>query len=425
LRILVIENVFISFDAIETLGAFGMATTQIAKNEKGLQVRELFYITHIDNLSSILKDGILAHKQIEKLGIAFKPIYNKEIVSRRKTITTPDGRSLWDFANLYFQPRNPMMFQLVRNDLLEHIAVVGVDKVILNQPDIFLTDGNAAHSQSEFFNESQKAKVLPKIMREIDALYWNEADGSKRKIMAECLVPERVLPDLVRSVYFGGNYNVKFKIQESLRNPKNISFMYLPGMFFQTSKSRQITPLLSVLVGDMFFSRAQTLTVSVNIKGIMGKGVASRAKYQFPDVYVRYQDACRNGKLKMGKPWLYKREISTDCELADDPESLINPNGETWFLLFPTKKHWRDNSKIEDIEAGLVWLSKNYQKEGIKSLALPALGCGLGGLDWANVGPLLCKYLSTFEIPVCIYLPAEKRIPDYQVSSEFLLPKQR
>jgi hypothetical protein len=167
----------------------------------------------------------------------------------------------------------------------------------------------------------------------------------------------------------------------------------------------------------------QTLTISVNTVGIMGKGLASRAKYFFPDLYVHYQDLCRRRILEMGKPFLYKRESSLDHQLADEPETLRNANLETWFLLFPTKRHWRDRADIDGIDKGLQWLRGNYKRLGIKSLAVPALGCGLGQLDWRDVGPVLVKYLSKFDIPVQIYLPMEKPISKELLSKEFLLGK--
>jgi len=172
-------------------------------------------------------------------------------------------------------------------------------------------------------------------------------------------------------------------------------------MFFQPFKKIELTGNLSIVLGDMFFSRMHTLTVSVNCVGAMGKGLASRAKYQFPDVYVIYQDLCRNRILKMGEPYLYKRESSFDYQLADEPETLANANLEAlevnmerWFLLFPTKQRWRERADIHGIERGLQWLRDSYIEQGIKSLAIPALGCGLGWLRWLDVGPLLCKYLS-------------------------------
>lgn len=173
----------------------------------------------------------------------------------------------------------------------------------------------------------------------------------------------------------------------------------------------------------MFFSMMQTLTVSVNTRGIMGKGLASRAKYQFPDVYVVYQDACRRKMLRMGKPYLYKREAFVDQELADEPGTLPTVNAEKWFLLFATKRHWRDNGDLAGIEAGLRWVRENYKHEGIQSLALPALGCGLGNLDWRDVGPMMCRELATLDIPVAIYLPRERQVANDLVTPEFLLGK--
>ncbi len=390
------------------------------RRRKNFVLRELFYITHVKNLASILEKGILSHSKIVEEDLSFERIYNKEVVSRREGIKVPDGRSLWDFANLYFQARNPMLFTVVRNNPLNQIAIVGVDRSVLDRDDVYLSTGNAAHSQSEILPSSEKKHVIPDILNQINRVYWNEVDGSKRTIMAECLVPQVVRPEYIRSIYFA-DYNSKEKAEEILKKPSNVYFMYVPGMFFQPTRIREITALLSVLDGDMFFSLAQTLTISVNIVGVMGKGVASRAKYQFPDVYVHYQDSCRKNELKMGTPVLYKRELSFDCEFADEPLTLKNINGETWFLLFPTKKHWRDNSQIKDIEAGLKWIVENYKKEGIKSIALPALGCGLGGLDWAQVGPLMCQYLSQLDIRVYIYLPAEHQVPDEQLTPKFLL----
>lgn len=149
--------------------------------------------------------------------------------------------------------------------------------------------------------------------------------------------------------------------------------------------------------------------------------MASRAKYQFPDVYVHYQDLCRRGQLRLGQPRLYKREGSFDYELADEPESLTHGNAETWFLLYPTKQHWRQRASLKGIREGLEWLEENYEKEGSKSLAVPALGCGLGGLKWAEVGPVLCQTLARLSIQAMVYLPAEKRVPEKQLTSEFLL----
>jgi hypothetical protein len=125
--------------------------------------------------------------------------------------------------------------------------------------------------------------------------------------------------------------------------------------------------------------------------------------------------------LAAGKPCLYKRESSLDEDLADLSTPQDIPNAIKWFLLFATKRRWRDNSRIEDIEAGLAWFRDHFRAEGVKSVAFPALGCGLGGLRWEQVGPLMCRYLHDLGIDVAIYLPREREIDEQYLSEKYLL----
>lgn len=383
--------------------------------------RNLYYITHIDNLPSIVNRGILAHEIVERDHIPFTPLYDSQIVSNRKSIMTPDHRSLWEFANLYFQPRNAMLYRVVNEKGVEHIAIVAVRRDVLDRNDVYITTGNAAHSQSEILERNQGRKVISKMQDILENEWWNREDGSLRKMMAECLVPDQISPDLIEGIYVASDV-VRDRVKSMLPSA-NVSVIPNPKMFFQPSLRRALTNQLSIAQGDMFFSRMQTLTISVNCVGVMGKGLASRAKYQFPDVYVFYQDLCANHTLQMGKPYVYKREATLDDELVEDPLYGANGSAETWFLLFPTKNHWRERSDIDGIEKGLIWLLNNYRNLGIASLAVPALGCGLGQLEWRDVGPLLCKYLSQMIIPVEIYPPTEKQIPNEQLSREFLLKR--
>jgi len=384
------------------------------------KIINLYYITHIDNLPSILTNGILSHEEVERRNINYTPIYDKEIVENRRTRHAPNGQSLWGFANLYFQPRNPMLYRVICEKPIDEIIILSLRKEILNRDDIFISNGNAASVYTDIMQKDKK--ILNEIEKIIDKKWWTEESGDKRKIMAECLIPRLISPEYIQTIYVA-NYDVADRVKWTLSS-SDIPIVPEPNMFFQPSRKIAITPLLSVVDGDMFFSRMQTLTVSVNCVGIMGKGLASRSKWQFPDVYVYYQHVCRKKILQMGKPYLYKREGSLDYQLADEPSSLKNGNTETWFLLFPTKNHWRENADMQGIEKGLQWLKENYKKEKIKSLSIPALGCGLGRLDWRNVGPLLCKYLYDFDIPVMIYLPAEKEISGELLSQEFLLSKR-
>lgn len=304
----------------------------------------------------------------------------------------------------------------------KEIVVLGLQPRVLQLPGAFITDGNAANNATDFYEFREEIDAVSEIWDTITSEWWNSMDGSKRKIMAECLVPGSISPDLVHTVYMA-NHKVADQVRAQI-SPRDIPIVPEPNMFFIPTRRYRITPALSLAEGDMFFSGMQTLTVSVNTVGIMGKGLASRAKHQFPDVYVVYQDACRKKWLKMGKPYLYKREASFDEELIDEPGTVTTPNAVKWFLLFATKHHWRENSDLNGIEEGLVWVANNHKSEDIQSIAMPALGCGLGNLDWKDVGPVMCRYLAPIGIPVTIYLPREKQIADEFLSREYLLGKR-
>jgi hypothetical protein len=378
----------------------------------------LYYITHIDNLGSMLEKGILSHAEMESRGIPFTAIYDAEIVSNRKARQTPDGRSLWDYANVYFQARNAMLFRVTREKGVDEICIIGVRKDVLNRPDVLIANGNAASYQSEIARHDEGIKAVPQIMRNVDKEWWSDSDGSKREMMAECLIPSAISPDLITAIYVGSDAALR---RAQAVTPSRVPVTREPHLFFKPGRTIELTPLLTLGDGDLFFSGMQTLTVSVNTVGVMGKGLASTAKWRFPDVYVRYQDLCRRKVLRMGRPVVVKREKSLDEELADDPRTMANGNHETWFLLFATKDHWRNNANLLGIESGLKWLRANYKSEGIQSLALPALGCGLGNLSWGDVGPLMCSYLAGTDLRTWISLPSRPEPPPEQLTPQFLL----
>lgn len=139
--------------------------------------------------------------------------------------------------------------------------------------------------------------------------------------------------------------------------------------------------------GDIFRSSAQTLTNTVNTVGVMGKGIALGFKRRFPDMFEDYARRCREGQVKLGRPYLFKRPTAP------------------WILNFPTKEHWRQAANLEAIEEGLQYLRRNYRSWGIASLAVPPLGCGEGQLEWRVVGPTLYRHLKQFDIPVELYAP--------------------
>jgi uncharacterized protein YwgA/O-acetyl-ADP-ribose deacetylase (regulator of RNase III) len=158
---------------------------------------------------------------------------------------------------------------------------------------------------------------------------------------------------------------------------------------------------LTVTTGDLFASGAQTLVNTVNTVGVMGKGIALEFKNRFPEVFKDYEARCQRHEVRLGEPYLYRRGT------------------EPWVLNFPTKRHWRDVSRLSDIERGLDYLEAHYQRWGITSLAVPPLGCGNGQLEWRVVGPTLARRLARFEIPVTLFGP--HGTPQAELSPTFLL----
>jgi O-acetyl-ADP-ribose deacetylase (regulator of RNase III) len=137
--------------------------------------------------------------------------------------------------------------------------------------------------------------------------------------------------------------------------------------------------------GNIFDSKAHVIVNTVNCDGYMGKGLALAFKQRYPEMFSVYQQECKTGKLRIGRPILYQESIP-------------------WILNFPTKYHWRFPSKLEYLEKGLEFLVANYKKVGIKSIAFPKLGTQNGKLSWDEVGPLMAKYLSQLDIDVYIYI---------------------
>jgi O-acetyl-ADP-ribose deacetylase (regulator of RNase III) len=152
-------------------------------------------------------------------------------------------------------------------------------------------------------------------------------------------------------------------------------------------KSGGICGVIKVLTGNLFESKAQTVVNTVNCVGIMGKGIALEFKKRFPDMFKDYEERCKRKEVRLGRPYLYATML---------PPHVLN---------FPTKDHWSSASNLADIEKGLRYLLDHYKELGISSIAVPALGCGEGGLDWRLVGPVIYHYLSKLDIDVELYAP--------------------
>ena len=155
--------------------------------------------------------------------------------------------------------------------------------------------------------------------------------------------------------------------------------------------------MIEYKTGDITGEDAEALVNTVNCVGVMGRGVALRFKEAFPDNARAYAKACERREIEPGRMFVF------------ETKSLANP---LYIINFPTKRHWRGKSRMEDIESGLAALAEEVRSREIRSIALPPLGSGLGGLDWREVRPRIEKTLASMEgVRAVVYEPSEQEQP--------------
>lgn len=133
--------------------------------------------------------------------------------------------------------------------------------------------------------------------------------------------------------------------------------------------------------GNIFDSGCDALVNPVNCVGVMGKGLALQFKQRFPANFASYAAACRAGELSPGRMHVFDTG-------SPQPRFIVN---------FPTKRHWRDASRLDDVANGLQALAAAIAANGIRSIAIPPLGCGLGGLPWCDVRTLILRHLQAID----------------------------
>ena len=146
--------------------------------------------------------------------------------------------------------------------------------------------------------------------------------------------------------------------------------------------------------GNLLEAPVEALVNTVNTVGVMGKGIALMFKEAFPQNFRAYEDACKRKEIRVGHMFV------TESQRFDGPK---------WIINFPSKKHWRQPSKLEWITEGLTDLVRVINEKGIQSVALPPLGCGNGGLDWADVRPEIERALGPLAgVDFQVFEPTEK-----------------
>jgi len=138
--------------------------------------------------------------------------------------------------------------------------------------------------------------------------------------------------------------------------------------------------VIEFTTGDILRADVEALVNTVNCVGVMGRGIALQFKNDFPENFKAYEAACAREEVQPGKMFVFERHTLTN------PKFIIN---------FPTKRHWRGKSRMEDIESGLKALVQEIRERGIRSIAIPPLGSGLGGLNWADVRPRIVRALES------------------------------
>lgn len=149
--------------------------------------------------------------------------------------------------------------------------------------------------------------------------------------------------------------------------------------------------MIEFRTGDILAADAEAIVNTVNCVGIMGRGIALQFKNAFPENFKAYEAACAREEVQPGKMFVFETRTLTN------PKFIIN---------FPTKRHWRGKSRIEDIDSGLKALAEEIRTRGIRSIAIPPLGSGLGGLNWADVRPRIFEALRGFDdLQVIVFEP--------------------
>ncbi len=164
--------------------------------------------------------------------------------------------------------------------------------------------------------------------------------------------------------------------------------------------------MIEVVTGNLLDAPVEALVNTVNTVGVMGKGLALEFRQRFPTNFRAYAAACRQGEVQVGRMFVMEMQ-STRQLFAPGGEGAAEPR---YIINFPTKQHWRDPSRLEYVRNGLVALAEEIHSRQLRSIAIPPLGCGNGGLDWKDVRPLIERALQPFpEVRVLLFAPAEER----------------
>ncbi len=250
------------------------------------------------------------------------------------------------------------------------------------------TDRNARMAVAEFSSDDEHIGAMTR-WDVMELTYWLDAEDGRELRQAECLVHGAVPVQAIQRIACK-SHAVRVEVTDvlaawaspgcrRLSDPTGIS-------------SRMETTMIREVSGNLLTADVDALVNTVNTTGVMGKGIALQFKRAYPAMFAAYEKAAKAGDLQPGRMHIWP------TNQLDGPRYIIN---------FPTKRHWRGASRIEDVASGLADLSRVIRELDIRSVAVPPLGCGNGGLAWSDVRPLIVSALGDLDgVDVLVYPPA-------------------
>ena len=366
---------------------------------------KLYYLCPVENLSSILRHGIMSHNLVEERGLRVSDLSDPSVQEKRASNLSfqhfSSGKNLHEYVNLYINPNGPMMANILfKQQRLDQTVILAVDGTrALAQKGAIVSNGNCASSNTEF---QWSAAITDQEWADISRACKSETSTdpleNRRKQAAEVLVPDILSTDYITAVCCGTE-KICARVDELLASEElSRHVIHDPNLFFKYNRlgsgERLRVGMVGFYTGDCTSVNADVLVISTNTRGVMaapekalsGKGgLAGLYRLRCPKGYQIFRDACKNGLITICNPRMIDFYEET-C--VSNPQSLagITDIPHRYHVFFPTKisPSYSEKSNPENIKAGLDRLGELLAKSTVKTITMPSLGCGLGGMDFID-----------------------------------------
>lgn len=379
---------------------------------------KLYYLCPIDNLASILRNGIYSHNMAEAKGVRIADLSDPTVQQRRAQNTSfkvfTGGKSLHDYVNLYINPNGPMMANILfKQRRLDQTVILSIDGTrVFASAGAIISDGNCASLGTKYqWANSTTTEEWATIARLSKIETSTEPIENRRRQAAEVLSPSRLPTEYITAVCCGTE-RVKEKVEKLLAE-EGLSrhVIHDPNLFFKYNRlgsgERLRAGMVGFYTGDCTSVDADALVISTNTVGVMatpekalaGKGgLAGLYRLRCPKGYQIFKEACQKKLISMGSPLIIDFYEET-C--VSNPQSLagITDLPHRYHVYFPTKiaPSYSEKSKPENIERGLIKLGLLLADTDVKTITMPSLGCGLGNMDFLiDFVPMAIKICNTY-----------------------------